>query len=95
MIKYNFITNFYYSNCLIEALKAKIKNKSIKIYYCKPSLKKHQMAHFMWTDGIQDYDFSDKESDHLSWYNCLWFKGAIRSFPLGFAKKYSQLRNNQ
>lgn len=96
--KFIYITEPYNSNCLIETIKAKIKNKNIKIYYCKPRIcanGKIQMAHFMWSDETADYDFSDDEEHHLPWYKCFWFTGKIRKFPAGFAKRYSHYRNRK
>lgn len=49
----------------------------------------------MWSDGINDYDFSDKEYTGLPWYKCFYFRGSIRKFPLGFAKRYSDYRNKK
>lgn len=98
MMKDNFISKEYHSNCLIEAIKAKIKDKNVKIYFCRPRITENghfQMCHCMWTDGIADYDFSDREECALKWYQCLWFKGAIRQFEYGFAKRYSEYRNNK
>ena len=97
-MKDRFITEWYHSNCFIEALKAKFHNPLVKIYFCKPRItenKHFQMMHFMLSDGTADYDFSDNEADGLPWYRCFWFKGAIRQFELGFAKKYSDYRNKR
>lgn len=97
-MKDDFITDWYHSNCFIEALKARLRNPKVTIYFCKPRITENghfQMMHFMWSDGIADYDFSDDEADGLPWYKCFWFKGAIRRFELGFAKKYSSYRNKR
>jgi len=94
----NFITPQYHSNCLIEAVKAKIRNLRVKIYFCKPRITENghfQMLHFMWSDGTADFDFSDDEPTRLPWYKCFWFKGAVRQFELGFAAKYSAYRNKK
>lgn len=53
------------------------------------------MYHFMWSDGIYDYDFSDHEEDELLWYKCFLFDGQIRQFEKGFAEKYSKYRNRK
>lgn len=96
MKKCTFITKQYYSNCLVEAIKAKLKNKSVKIFFCKPqTINSFQLCHFMWTDGKADYDFSDKGIEDLPWYRSFWFKGAIRKFDLGFASRYSMQRNRK
>lgn len=96
--KFTYITEEYCSNCLLEAIKAKLKNKDIKIYYCKPRItgnRNFQMLHFMWTDGKADYDFSDNEEDELPWYRCFLFRGRIRKFKRGFAELYSKWRNGK
>ena len=98
MQKYEIISDEYYSNCMIEALKAKIKNRNVKIYFCKPRITENghfQMGHFMWSDGKADYDFSDFEENGLPPYRTLIFKGAIRKFEHGFAEKYSKYRNGK
>ena len=53
------------------------------------------MLHFMWSDGEADYDFSDLDNTEHSFYKDLFFKGVIRRYHIGFAKKYSQYRNNK
>lgn len=49
-----YITELYSSNCLFEAIKAKIKNpSSVTIYFCKPRITENgnfQWLHFMWAD---------------------------------------------
>ena len=85
------------SNCMIEAIKAKLRNpRCVRIYFCKPHIMENshfQMCHFMWTDGKADYDFSDDENRVMPWYKCLLFKGRIRQFRLGFAARYTATRN--
>ena len=93
-----FITEQFRSHCLVEAVKAKLRDKNVKIYFCKPRITENghfQMAHFMWTDGKEDYDFSDDNGGGLPWYKCFWFKGAIRKFDHGFARRYSECRNGR
>lgn len=98
MQKYDIISKSYWSNCLLEALKAKINNKNIKIYFCKPRITENgnfQMFHCMWSDGEADYDFSNLDNIEHSFYKDLFYKGVIRKFNIGFAKEYSQYRNRQ
>lgn len=52
------------------------------------------MFHFMWSDGIADYDFSDLNDEEMPWYKDFIFKGYLRKFKRGFAKRYSTYRNN-
>ena len=96
--KFEIISKEYHSNCMIEALKAKIHNPKIKVYFCKPRITENrhfQMFHFMWSDGVADYDFSDLKENELSPYRNLFFKGVIRKFDLGFAERYTKYRNKK
>lgn len=97
MESYKIDSRAYMSNCLVEAIKAKIRSpKAVKLYFLKPFRDcndKWQMFHFMWTDGEFDYDFSDLGDGELPFYKCLLFKGVIRKFPLGFAVKYFVYRD--
>lgn len=96
--KFKIISEEYYSNCMIEAIRAKNNNPKIKIYFCKPRITENeqfQMFHFMWTDGQADYDFSDLKENGLPLYKNLLFKGVIRKFDLGFAERYSTYRNRK
>ena len=98
MNKTNFeiISKEYRSNCMIEAIKEKMKNKKVKIYFCKPRITENgnfQMFHFMWSDGKYDYDFSNTNDEKMPWYKVLYFNGYIRKFELGFAKEYTRYRN--
>lgn len=98
MKKYEVVSKEYYSNCMIEAVKKKLQNHRIKLYFCKPRITENgnfQMFHFMWSDGKADYDFSDLEERGLPPYRNLIFKGAVRKFELGFAEKYTNYRNKR
>lgn len=56
--KMEIISNDFYSNCLIEAVKAKVKDwKHIKIIYVSPFDNEVFCPHFFWSDGKYDYDF--------------------------------------
>lgn len=77
----------FYSNCLIQAIKAKIKNpKEIKLTYVSPFVNEVFCPHILWSDGKNDYDFGIEM--YLKWYERFWFKGYIRERPLGFNNKY-------
>ena len=95
--KYEIVSKEYRSNCMVEAIKAKIRNPKVKIYFCKPIIKKgrFQNFHFIWSDGKADYDFSDLEESELPLYKHLLFKGVIRKFDLGFAERYCMYRNKK
>ena len=92
---FRYVSPEYVSNCLIEAVKAKLKDpRRVKLYFCKPTFAPdYQMFHFMWSDGKADYDFSDCGHGKTPWYRCLLFKGQIRQFKPGFAARYSSMRN--
>lgn len=90
--KYEVVTGEYYSNCMIEAVRAKIRNPQVKIYFCRPIKNKNgkwQSCHFMWSDGKADYDFSDFSDGCHN----LIFKGNVRRFDCGFADRYTKYRN--
>jgi len=83
----------FYSNCLIETIKAKIKNPKIKITYISPRINEAFCPHWLWSDGVNDYDFGIEKE--LKWYQVLWFKGHIRKRNLGFNKKYKSTRKDK
>lgn len=91
------ISEGYYSNCLIEAIKAKIRNPSIKLHFCKPYRKPNGRIgsmHILWEDDNYSYDFSDIDwSDNGHFWQYFWYKGYIRQWPKDFAKKFSSKRN--
>lgn len=81
------ITEPFYSNCFIESIKAKIKNPfKVKITFVP--LSEARCPHFLWSDGIYDYDFGVER--HLKGLQILWFKGCIRRRKLGFNNKYKK-----
>ena len=75
-----------YSNCLIEALKAKIKDpKNVTIYTFPAKVNGHGIfPHFWWTIGDKGYDFK-KESNSKQ---VLLFKGKVRSYDKSFYIDY-------
>lgn len=96
MSKFEIVSKEYRSNCMFEALKAKMHNPKVKVYFCKPLITENghfQMFHFMWSDGKEDYDFSNSEDGNLPWYKCFFFKGYLKKFNFGFAEKYVKYRN--
>lgn len=77
---------YFYSNCLIEALKAKIKNPfKVKIKYMPAHLNEVFCPHLMWHDGEYTYDFYT--SGRLKWYQVLWHKGHIRKSEYDYYDK--------
>lgn len=70
------ISKDFYSNCLLEALKAKLKCfRYIKIL---PVKSKDNLLHFMWFDK-RDNNIYSFEQIYMPkhWINLLWFKGHI------------------
>ena len=62
MTRYEVISKDYISNCLIEVIKAKMRNPQVKIYFCRPRITENgnfQSLHFMWEDENGSYDFSE------------------------------------
>ena len=81
----------FYSNCMLEAIKAKLKDwKNVKITYIPPKYNECYCPHFLWSDGINDYDFGIER--YLKWYERFWFKGEIRKRKLGWNKKWKSYR---
>lgn len=71
----------FYSNCLFEAVKAKLKdwqNTEVKHIRSKDNL-----IHFIWIDKKNGcrYDFAQVETVKY-WVQLLWFKGYIRKKKL-------------
>jgi hypothetical protein len=85
----------YYSNCLIETLKAKIKwGRQVKIIYI-PSWKNEVFCpHFMWHDLKDDniYDFSC-DGYLEKWWNLFWFKGYVRCRPYKVYEKWLRTKS--
>lgn len=74
-------SNIYCSNCLVEALKAKLSNwKDTRLIVFLPSYS--GSLHFGWSDGKSDYWFmSIDPTDGL--VDTLYHKGTIEKFKLG------------
>ncbi len=75
------VSKDFYSNCLIEAVKAKIKDHNVKILVTSPWKNEIFCPHFMWYDGAYVYDFGIEEL--IPWI-AAWtiHKGHIRKRPL-------------
>lgn len=85
------LSEMFYSNCFLEAIKHKVKDwKKVEITYIPPQYNELFCPHFLWSDGVYDYDFGiDK---HLRWYQIFWFKGCIRQRAHGWNKKWKAYR---
>lgn len=87
--KFEIISNDYYSNCLIEAVKAKLKNwKQIKITYVSPFYNEVFCPHILWSDGEYDYDFGNEGKGDQGILNWTLHEGHIRKRQLGYNQKY-------
>lgn len=76
----------FYSNCLIEAIKAKIRHPfKVKIKYVPAYLNEVFCPHIMWHDGEYTYDFY--ASGYLTPLQRLWHKGEIRKSECGYYDK--------
>ena len=86
--KFEIITSDYYSNCLIEAVKAKIHNPKIKITIVMPWGNEVFCPHVLWSDGVNDFDFGNEGKGDKWIKNWTLHKGHIRKRKLGFNEKY-------
>ena len=83
----------FWSNCMIEALKAKLHNpKGVHITFM---IVDRIIPHFMWEDETGDYDFGIEEDPNGIYP--FWFQGYIRKRGNGFNAKYKKhsLRKQQ
>lgn len=48
---------YFYSNCFIEMVKAKLKNPKVKIMYLPAFLNEVPCPHWMWLDEEGEHDF--------------------------------------
>lgn len=89
MSSFQIFSKEYYSNCFIEAVKAKLKAwKKITItplYHLL--IMKCSVPHFLWSDGEYDYDFGYEHKLPLIFAWTL-HKGHIRRRALGFNQRY-------
>ena len=88
VVKSENIKGPFYSNCFLEAAKAKLKHPfAVKLTIVLRS--EAGCPHFLWSDGNADYDFGVEE--HLTGCYIFWFKGYIRKRNLGFNERYKKL----
>lgn len=72
-----------YSNCLFEALKAKIKDpKNVKVLFIPPSINKNRI-HFCWSDENKIYSYVDPKAKPTTKIS-LGFNGELKIYD----KKY-------
>lgn len=75
----------YWSNCIIEAIRAKLKDPAIRLIMIWPWQNDVWCPHIMWTDGHFEYDFHAHDVPMLGW---VWHRGKIRTKPMGWARSY-------
>lgn len=91
--RFEIISRDFYSNCLLEAIKVKLKNwKNIKITYISPFENLVFCPHVMWSDGRYDYDFGNEGKRDSTILNWTLHKGHIRKRKLGFNQKCKMIR---
>lgn len=76
---------WYWSNCIIEAVRAKVRNPNVKILVIWPWNNEAFCMHLAWTDGQSEYDFHARGVPVYGW---IWHKGYIREKPLGWTQSY-------
>ena len=87
--KFEIISKDYYSNCFIEAIKAKIKDwKHIEITYVSTFDNEVFCPHFFWSDGKYDYDFGIEGMGDRGIIDWTIHKGHVRKREHGFAERY-------
>lgn len=92
MSQFKIVSKDYYSNCLIEAIKAKLKDwKHIKITYVSPFDNEVFCPHILWSDGRYDYDFGNEGKGDQGLANWTLHKGHIRQRELGYNEKYKRV----
>lgn len=65
-----------YSNCLFEALKAKIKDpKNVKVLLIPPSINQGRI-HFCWSLEDRIYHYTDTTNKK----NQIWFSGKLKNY---------------
>lgn len=77
----------FWSNCLLEAAKAKIQHP-FKVKVTVVPRSEARCPHFLWSDGKYDYDFGVER--RLVGAQLLLFRGYIRRRGLGFNQKYKE-----
>ena len=89
--KFQIISKDFYSNCLIEAIKAKLKDwNHVTITYVSPFDNEVFCPHILWSDGKYDYDFGNEGKGDQGFLNWTLHKGHIRRRSLGFNQRYKE-----
>lgn len=79
----------FYSNCFVQAIKHKLRHPfKVNLTYISPKYSESWCPHWMWSDGVNDYDFGVEK--RLKWHQVFLFKGEIRAREAGWNKRYKQ-----
>lgn len=88
-----YTTDYYISNCLIEATKAKIKDwKNVKLKVFLPSFA--GSLHFAWSDGKHDYEFIS-DTALPPWQAYTLFKGRLVERRVGTFDKLIKIQKKE
>lgn len=68
----------FYSNCIVEAIKAKIHNKNCKLYFIMSKVDGVPCPHCFWLIDDYYYNFYTDEKVHL--WNVLFHRGHIAKY---------------
>ena len=87
----------WFSNCFVEAMKAKLKyGKRVKIIHIPARKNEVFCPHYMWhnlIDGnVYDFHSCDKVKGYIGEF---WFKGAIRCRPYAVYERWNKLSGNR
>ncbi len=77
----------FWSNCLIEAVKAKIRHP-FRVSVTIAPRSEAGCPHFLWSNGKSDFDFGTEQ--RLTGAQILLFRGYIRRYELGFNQEYKE-----
>ena len=77
----------FWSNCFLEAVKAKIRHP-FRVRLTIVPRSEAKCPHFLWSDREFDYDFGTER--RLSGSQILLFRGYIWRRTLGFNQKYKE-----
>ena len=86
-MRYEIVKGPFFSNCFLEAAKAKIKHP-FRVRVTIVPRSEANCPHFLWSDGEYDYDFGTDRM--LKGMQILLFSGHIRRRKLGFNQKYKE-----
>ena len=86
-------SNEYYSNCLLEAMKAKLKYwNDIKILHVRSHDGLH---HFMWYDRVDNNVYDFQQLDEVKhWLQLLWYRGNIRIRPYNAFARWKEVNTS-